>query len=162
MKKQGRVSELEDHMRFTEVEKHPKGIRTQKEIEDFQRGTSERLLQAIRESNFHPWYPGQPFKQTGMRVLVGISTYVPTELRFLDCIAKVKGHFEDIHLDVFELSLCQSQEEIDACFPGIGPVFQTPAIGVWEDGQLTQTGSNVLGRNLLMRLFEIDKEFEWD
>jgi hypothetical protein len=36
---------------------------------------------------------------------------------------------------------CKSQADFESCLPGIGKVFQTPVVGIWSNGRLTEKAS---------------------
>ncbi|MBY0457394.1 MAG: hypothetical protein K2V38_08665, partial [Gemmataceae bacterium] len=48
--------------------------------------------------------------------------------------------------------------KLQRLFPGIGEVFHTPAVGYWEGGQLKETASGFLGRQLIGKLLNFDPQ----
>ena len=39
-------------------------------------------------------------------------------------------------VEVFDTSLLKAMEDFDRFIPGIAPVYQTPVVGLWVDGEL--------------------------
>jgi hypothetical protein len=46
-------------------------------------------------------------------------------------------------VEVFDVLICKSMEDVDRLIPGITPVYQTPMVGIWKNGELVRKGSNV-------------------
>jgi hypothetical protein len=84
----------------------------------------------------------------GRRLLIGVTQYSRGDLDLLDAIHDA---LLSDQLDVFMISQCKSQAEIEDFVPGIAPVFQSPVVGVWEDGHLTAKGCGWEARQLLAR-----------
>jgi hypothetical protein len=87
------------------------------------------------------------------RVVVGVAEYVRDEVVALDMLLEAlrMGRL-GASLEVFLLSQCASQNEIERLIPGVTPVFQSPVVGVWEGGQIVTSGS---GREALNVIGEI-------
>jgi hypothetical protein len=91
-----------------------------------------------RERGVRVWNPKDRIPLRGRRFLIGITQYSPRDLNLLDCACEA---LEGNQLDMFILSQCKSQSEIEDFITGIGPVYHSPVVGVWEDGYLTTSGS---------------------
>lgn len=70
--------------------------------------------------------------------MIGVATYSLDELRLLDVLesklSNQAGRSETIHL--FDVSACSEMGDFELYIPAIGKVFQTPVVGLWEDGVL--------------------------
>jgi hypothetical protein len=70
--------------------------------------------------------------------LLGVSaSYVVKELELLDSIDAGLSGSGRIWVDVFDLATCRDQSDIQQFFPGI-KVVQTPILGIWSLGHLTE------------------------
>ena len=59
---------------------------------------------------------------------------------------------------MFDTADCKSNEDFETRIPGIGAVFQMPAVGLWEDGKLVACGSGHEGRQIAFRACGIDPD----
>jgi hypothetical protein len=112
----------------------------------------EQILAALpvraKEIGVRVWKPGDPIPSHGRRLLIGVTQWSRDDLEVLDAVCEVvKGD----QLDMFILGECKSQAEIEDYVPGVGPVFQSPVVGVWEDGILVDKGSGWEAKQLLAR-----------
>ena len=82
------------------------------------------------------------------RVVVGIAEYSREDLQLLDSVCAAASA-QGVLLEVFILTECRSQREIEEYVPGVGPVFQSPVAGVWTAGSLRESGSGYVARALL-------------
>jgi hypothetical protein len=63
---------------------------------------------------------------------------MPRDLNLLDRVCEaLKGN----QLDMFILTECKSQSEIEGFVAGVGLVYHSPVVGVWEEGRLTASVS---------------------
>ena len=84
------------------------------------------------------WKPGDEIPSRGRRFLIGATEWSPRDLNLLDSVCDtLKGD----QLDLFILSECKSQSEIEGFVAGIAPVYHSPVVGVWEDGRLMASAS---------------------
>jgi hypothetical protein len=56
-------------------------------------------------------------------------------------------------VEVFDVQDCTGQSDFEQYVPGIAPVFQTPVVGIWENGKLIAKGSGRAGRDLVFDRF---------
>jgi len=78
------------------------------------------------------------------RILVGAVESSRYDFEFLDLVS---GFDEFEFRDIFMLSDCGSQSEIETYIPGATPVYHSPAIGIWEDGNLVARANGFGQRN---------------
>jgi hypothetical protein len=138
--------------------------------EQYRRPAQERaewvtlqLRQLLSGSVLNSWHIEDLFPTVGHRVLIGVATWNGYDLRLLDALT------ETIHelgaqerIDVFEI-----EEEartsggygyFDRVIPGIGEIYQTPLVGIWESGALKQRGSGFVGRKLVVDRYNLNND----
>src|SRR5262249_2718711 len=105
-----------------------------------------RLPTCAQERGVRVWTPEDGIPTRGRRFLIGVTQYSLRDLDLLDSVCEtLKGY----QLDMFVLSQCKSQSEIEDFIAGIGPMYHSPAVGVWEDGRLIASGSGLKAIQLL-------------
>jgi hypothetical protein len=119
---------------------------------------SARLLEALSRSRLHSWKLGDDIAPTNRRVLVGVAPYSGYDLKLLEALNKLPLDPISDRIDIFDVLACRTQEDFEKYIPGIGKVYQTPVVGMWEKGRLVQRHSGYNARELLMRLYGISKE----
>jgi len=90
-------------------------------------------------------------------MLVGIAPYSLPDLELLDAIKealKQKPSCEE-RVQVFDVLTCASMKDFDERIPGIGQVYQTPVVGIWEDGVLVQKASGAKARQLTLEQYKV-------
>jgi hypothetical protein len=92
--------------------------------------------------------------QAGAFLLIGVATWSGYDMKLLDLIEATEGGPETI--GVFDAQECQSVDDFEKRIPGIGSVFQVPAVGLWQDGQLLASGWGHDGRKLVFLACHID------
>src|SRR5262249_50610849 len=109
-------------------------------------------------SRLNWWRRGMQIPSQGKRLLIGVAPYSAADLQLLDAtnevLAQARG--EPIRVDVFNVLECQSMADFDSYLPGIGPVYQTPVAGLWEEGVLRETASGRAARELIARVLAPD------
>ena len=83
------------------------------------------------------------------RFVIGVAVWSNYDLRLLDLLNEVSARSDAPAVAVFDLDALASPDELERTFPGIGPVFQTPVVGHWRDGNLVETASGFAARQLL-------------
>jgi hypothetical protein len=119
---------------------------------------SEQLAERVRRSAL-TWFPDRAETNgAGRRLVIGVAVWSNYDLRLLDLVNEAvrAGKQLDLHVAVFNIDELSSPAELQRIFPGIGEVFQTPAVGYWEAGQLKETASGFAGRQLVARLLGFD------
>lgn len=119
----------------------------------------QQLPLLVAGSNLHWRAPGDPLSEGGNRILVGVGTFSEYDMRLLDLLDAALGrlHGEEPRVDVFSVLTCRTPADFERLVPGIGQVFQTPVIGIWENGELKAKGSGARARDeLLVRRFGLN------
>ena len=88
------------------------------------------------------------------RIVVGIAEYAREDLQLLDN-ASVAASALGVILEVFLMTACRSQSEIEEYVPHVGPVFQSPVVGVWKAGTLKESASGHAARALLRKELQL-------
>jgi hypothetical protein len=96
-------------------------------------------------------------------VIIGVAFYSVYDLEFLDRVVACRqgGRLEqnESAILVFDVLACKAMADFEEIVPSIGPVYQTPVIGVWKHGSLMAKGTGLRAvRSLLsaaIDLFEI-------
>lgn len=100
------------------------------------------------------WGKNDSVPATGRFLLVGVATWSGYDMKLLDALEQTPGGPDAI--GVFDTTDCQSNDDFEARIPGIGAVFQMPAVGLWENGMLVARGSGHEGREIAFRACGID------
>jgi hypothetical protein len=109
-------------MTFTELFTESAGMRPAEQ----QAHILSRLPTRAQERGVQVWKPGDGIPTRGRRFLIGVTQYSARDLNLLDSVCEtLKGN----RLDMFVLSQCNSQSEIEDFVAGIGPVYQSPVVG---------------------------------
>jgi hypothetical protein len=105
--------------------------------------------------SFYYWRPGDRVPSIGQRVLIGVAAaYSHSDLQLLDSVSEEwSSSGSGITVDVFNISDCSLQDDFELYIPGIGPVFQTPVVGLWADGVLVRKGTGKNAVDILKSLF---------
>jgi hypothetical protein len=118
------------------------------------------LSQVVAKSTLHNWSPADPVPATGKRVLIGVAPWSGYDLRLLDILdqitSAVRGRVP--HLAVFDVAECKSQQDFDRYIPSVSPVYQTPVVGIWENGDLKEKATGAVARNRVAQVFGITPE----
>lgn len=126
---------------------------------DHQHYVEQQFPLVLGQSNLHLWHPGGAVTAEGRRYLVGVATWSEYDMRLLDLLdaALVLVQPGPVRVDVFSLQVCQSAADFESYIPDLGPVFQTPVIGVWQQGVLLDKGTGARAREkLLVAPFSLD------
>jgi hypothetical protein len=114
----------------------------------------ERLMHSAMD-----WWPvdAAPIG-TGNRLLIGVAVWSGYDLTLLDLLDEAirTGRGSETPVGVFDIDRVSSLEQLERLLSGIGPIHQTPVVGHWVAGKLTEVASGFLGRQLVCRLFGID------
>jgi hypothetical protein len=113
----------------------------------------------VRQSNLDLWNLGDFVKSKGIRYLLGVVTWSLYDLRLLDALDEVFSQpSRDEKIDVLNLDLCKSQNEIQFYIPDIGNVLHPPVVGVWQDGKQIKQASGYYGRMILVEAFSLNHD----
>lgn len=107
-------------------------------------------------SHIHLWSPGDPVCSEGLRLLMGVAaSYAVSDLKLLDLLDEaIPSRQEEIWVDVFDLAKCRTQSDIQEFFPGITKLVQTPILGIWSNGHLTEVAQGFYARERILKLVE--------
>jgi hypothetical protein len=120
------------------------------------------FAELVESTDLRLWRPGQPIEANGRRLLIGVATYSVHDLKLLDL---VQSHLTSqsqngnvrfaagiaLSVDVFDILDCRTPDDFEKYVPGVGPVSQTPVVGLWADGELTENAFGYDGRMLIYR-----------
>ena len=112
-----------------------------KNPEEQQSSARQRFAAEVRGHGMKLWQPGDPWTAVGERFLVGVAAaYSVHDLKLMDDIdAGVRsGHIVSSAVDIFDISNIGNMSEFEEYIPGMTPVTQSPVLGIWVDGQLTE------------------------
>jgi hypothetical protein len=92
--------------------------------------------------------------------IIGIAFYSLADLSLIDELViarrdKNLSHSGSESVVLFDVLTCKSMGDFEQLIPGIGPVYHTPVVGIWKEGQLVETGTGAKGRMLLSRLYNL-------
>lgn len=118
------------------------------------------LAERVRRSAL-AWFPDRADTNgTGSRLVIGVAVWSNYDLRLLDLAneAVASGAHERVQVAVFNIDDIASPADLQRIFPGIGEVFQTPAVGYWEAGELKETATGFFARQLVGRVLGFDSQ----
>jgi hypothetical protein len=112
-----------------------------------------KFLDLLHASAMQSWNPGEPVPQVGQWLLIGAATWSLYDLQLLDKINDIlKAKASLPKVAVFNIDDIQSNEDFGLYFPGIGRVYQTPVVGLWQEGVLVDKGTGHFGRVIAERV----------
>lgn len=121
---------------------------------DAQRRNQQEFPRVVAESPFELWSPGDPIPADDWRFLLGIApAWNGYDLVLLDVIEtqlKIKSR-ADVRIQLFDTDHC-SIEEIERYIPKLKNPVCLPFLGVWHNGQHTES---MFGHPARQRVFEI-------
>jgi len=103
------------------------------------------------------WDPEQGVPSSGRYTLIGIAPYSKSDLQLLDAIVKFMSEESAAHekVEIFDILSCSNMDDIQIRVPGIGRVFQTPVVGIWDNGKLGYKASGAEGHRLIVGQFNL-------
>jgi hypothetical protein len=81
--------------------------------------------------------------------VVGVAFYSLPDLELLDDLAFDRHVLHSETIVVFDVLSCKKMADFERWIPSIGPVYQTPVVGVWQDGLLVDVGVGKKAREIL-------------
>lgn len=92
-------------------------------------------------------------RSPGRRLLIGLASYSSYELELAqEIVDRSDQRPKDILLQLFDVLDVQDMDDFQSYIPGVGNVYQTPVIGVWKNGVLTDKAQGFDARQLARRL----------
>ncbi len=134
-----------------------------RDILDYHHADSSAQAQARADAQFSSvamsnglgvWKPGDPIPRSGRRLLIGVATYSLSDLELLDELSRLDSHLAVI--DVFNSRDVRSSVSFEDYIPGIGAVYQTPVVGLWENGALVAKATGKSARDLARRYVSLN------
>lgn len=115
-----------------------------------QQRTSDALPELVSLSNL-AWHAQQDSPNgTGDKLVVGVAAWSQSDLELLESLDRYAGADPGVRVYVFDVD--QESGAFDRIIPGVGEVFQTPVVGRWVGGVLTEKGTGHEGRQIAKRL----------
>jgi len=115
---------------------------------DQQQYVISQFSKRVQDSGMKLWEPGDSIQHRGKRFLIGVAEFSREDLELLDALFELS---DGSQLDVFMLSKCKSQSDIERYVPDVGPVYQSPVVGIWEDGILVAKASGWQAKQILTK-----------
>ena len=118
---------------------------------DLQREVDGEFWMAIEASRTRRWRKGDAVLEAGRRMMVGLASYSRQDVELAQEIIDFQPR-EDSGVSVIELFNVLDVHEMrdfEQYIPGIGAVYQTPVVGLWEDGVLVRTAQGLSGQRLV-------------
>jgi hypothetical protein len=122
-----------------------------------QKHLSGRLVDALSDSRLNLWQIGDDIAQANRRVLIGVAPYSMYDLKLLDALNELPLDPNSERVDVFDVLNNKTGQDFERYVPSIGKVYQTPVVGIWKNGHLEDKGSGYTGRELLIKLYGLDR-----
>ncbi len=111
-----------------------------------QRRAINLLPSVVAQSHLTWSSPSELAKLSGDRLVVAVAAWSRQDLELLDSLNRYVAAHPGIQVYVTDVD--QAFDQI----PGVGEVFQTPVVGRWAGGVLTQSGSGYAGRKIVTDL----------
>ena len=120
-------------------------------------GEQQKLARArfpgvVGQSNLRLWQPGD-HENVNRRIVIGLAaSYSIPDLELLDVVddAIQAGGPSLATVEVFDVLDCREMSDFEKYIPGVTPVYQTPVVGIWEQGVLRAVGSGAVARDLIL------------
>lgn len=118
---------------------------------------SELFPSVVENSHMQLWRPGEGLPSGGTEIWIGVASYSIPDLEMLDDIeAKLsRQNAEDETIHLFDVSAFPEFRNFEDLLPGIGKVFQTPVIGIWEGGVLKERASGARAMDWLAQRYRL-------
>jgi len=117
----------------------------------------EVLSRMLRENGFKIRKAKDPIPKTGTLVVIGVAPYSGADLGLLDAILEgfALGKAQRSEIEVFDVLSCQQMSDLSEYIPGIGNAYQTPIVGIWKDGVMSECASGAHAHKLLQDRFHL-------
>lgn len=104
-----------------------------------------------------------PILPASRRVLIGVATWSRYDFELIDAIAekRQKSGASDEVVEIFDADEqfddpAAPKQDFERYVPGIGKVFGSPVLGIWEGGDLVTRASGAAARQILIDRYELD------
>jgi len=129
--------------------------------EEREQWVTSQLEQLFSGSVLNAWHLGDPVPTTGCRILIGIVSWSGYDLRLLDALRQADTVRGQGRIDVLDIEAAArssgSYDYFERVIPGIGKIYQTPIVGIWNNGALMQRGSGAAGRELIIDRYNLNR-----
>jgi hypothetical protein len=125
---------------------------------DEQDRASKMLAGAVGASNLSWWKKRETVPGQGKYLLLAVAPYSQYDLIFLDLIDEYLGSkpAPSVQIHVANLQDYDDLEQLQADFPGIPHVHQTPVAALWEPGSQTKTAWGKNAREMIAEVLGLD------
>ena len=122
---------------------------------------TSQTKELLSRSSLNAWHVGDPIPVVDHWVLIGIAAWSGYDLRLLDVLAQARAKpGAQERIAVFDIDVegnaSRGYDYLERIIPGLGKIYQTPVVGVWESGILKQCGSGFAGRNLIVDRYNLN------
>jgi len=117
-----------------------------------QRWAEAEFPSRLAGSRFRHWSPSTPPPADRDRILLGVAVWSRYDLELLDRLeVTLTRHKQLPAIYVFDIDQIESigPEAFEPYVPGIGKVYHTPIVGIWQNSVLTARAFGHKGRELL-------------
>jgi hypothetical protein len=113
-----------------------------------------------QSQRLHSWVAGQPIRPAGRYLLIGVVTWSGYDMKLLDRIETATDALSTtaLRIDVFDADALGSIAAIERLIPGVNVRAQTPFVGYWVDGVLTEVAAGAWGRRLVAKVCGLDPD----
>jgi hypothetical protein len=125
------------------------------------RGSPERqreldigFWQIIEGAGLRRWRPGDPIRPYGQRLLVGLASYSIYDAELAQELIDHMSSDSPLTVEVFNVEDVSSMGEFQQYVSGIGSVYQTPVVGLWEENKVIRIAQGFEARSLVRELLK--------
>lgn len=125
---------------------------------------TSQLENRLSGSTLNAWHLGDPVSPASKRILIGIAVWSAYDLRLLDALDQAFVDKPSAHerIDIFELDAegrtSGGYEYIEQVIPGLGRIYHTPIVGIWESSKLTKKDSGAAARELIIERYNLNRD----
>src|SRR5579859_3755484 len=118
--------------------------------EELQKRAQDLLPALLQEHCIALRDPSQPIQELGQLLVIGVAAgYSRPDMVLLDDVSMALQQLPQWRVEVFDVSILRTMEDIGRFIPGIGPVYQTPVVALWVDGELKVRKSGKEARDFI-------------
>lgn len=123
-----------------------------------------QIEKMLTERTMNTWHVDDPIPRVSQRILIGIVPWSGYDLRLLDALSQAYSgaHRPEEQLEIFDIDAAGrasgGYDYLERMIPGIGKIFQTPVVGVWEKEVLTQKATGAAGRDLIIARYGLNRD----
>jgi len=117
-------------------------------VGEIQADAAQKLGAMLRSAGIPVREPDGRIPLQGRHLILGVASFSTVDLQLLDELAQaLDGSRADAQrVAVFDLQQCRDQHDVARYLPGaFGPVWNTPVLGIWDNGSLARRIDGVAG-----------------